>query len=189
MASELKEKIRDELGISGGSLSGMKTGEVSPGENPLVFIHKNDALVPENITWGIEGPNRSLIINARSETVFEKKMFCDGILHRRCIVPASLFYEWDGDRTKVAFSRPDGNPIYLAGFYDDTKDGKRFVILTTSPNESMKDIHDRMPLIMDKDEVAAWLGDERVARKLLGKKGPVLNNDRKYEQLNLFDFM
>ena len=186
MASDIKEKLEEELGLPEGTLSGIKPGEVSPGENPLVFIRRDDRVVPENIRWGLSGPGKNLIINARSETVFDKKMFCDGILHRRCIVPASLFYEWDKDKTKVAFERPDKGPVYLAGFYDDTDDGKRFVILTSDPNESVKDIHDRMPLIMDKGEVAAWLGDERVARKLLKKEGPELKNDREYEQLSFF---
>ena len=189
MASDIKEKLEEELGMQPGSLSGVKPGDVSPGDNPLVFIHRGDRVVPENIGWGIPGPGNKLIINARAETVFNKRMFCDGILHRRCIVPASLFYEWDKDKTKVSFERPSGDPIYLAGFFNDTDNGRRFVILTTSPNESVKRIHDRMPLIMAKDEVAAWLLDERAAGELLKKEGPQLDNDRKYEQLSLFDMM
>lgn len=186
MAFEIKEKLKEELGLSENALSGIKEGDVFPGEDPLVFIHRDNRVAPENIRWGLNGPNRKLIINARSETVFDKKMFCVGIRERRCIVPASLFYEWDKDKTKVAFERPDRGPVYLAGFYEDTEDGKRFVILTTRSNESMKDIHDRMPLIMNKEEVAAWLGNESVARMLLKKEGPELRNDRKYEQLSLF---
>lgn len=112
--------------------------------------------------------------NARAETVATSPMFRDSYQSRRCIVPADAFYEWKklGDGPKppkqpYAIGRADGEPLAFAGLWERwrPKDGgepvQSFTIITTSPNEVMADIHNRMPVILGADDVPVWLGEER----------------------------
>ena len=70
-------------------------------------------------------------INARTESALEKKTFRESMLHRRCIIPARGFYEWDRSRTKFSYERKDAPVLFMAGCYDLYEDEERFVILTT----------------------------------------------------------
>ena len=106
-------------------------------------------------------------INARIESAGASPMFRDAVRERRCLVPADVFYEWydDPERGKqpYAFARRDGRPMALAGLWDGWKDGdgqvvRSFVILTSAANGFMAPIHDRMPVIVERQDWAAWLG-------------------------------
>ena len=115
------------------------------------------------MNWGIAprwGPGRPLI-NARSETVFEKPTFRDLARHNRCLLPATGFYERGPDRELKCFDFQDGRIFSLAGIYQARKHGERversFVILTTPPNDLVRKVHDRMPLILTPDAEAEWL--------------------------------
>jgi len=66
---------------------------------------------------------------------------------QRCVIPTSGYYEQDSGKHKYFFQLP-GEPIYLAGIYDNIEGVNRFVILTTVPHETVQDIHDRIPLIL-----------------------------------------
>ena len=77
--------------------------------------------------------------------------------------------------------------LYLAGIYDLKENERRFVILTTQANESMKDVHDRMPLILEEEEVDTWIRDASEAEKMLQKVPPSLERFQEYEQMSLFD--
>ncbi len=145
-----------------------------------------DTINVSEIFWGIKGKDKKLIINARAETVLEKTMFSESVLRRRCILPAAGFYEWDKEKNKVTFYRNDKSPIYLAGFYQLSENRDSFVVLTTAANESMIQVHDRMPLMIDKAEVKDWLWDSYAAKEMLGEKMPQLNSHMEYEQLSLF---
>lgn len=136
--------------------------------------------------WGVTGKEKKLVINARSETALNKPMFSDSIIHRRCIMPAAGFYEWDKEKNRVTFFRKDRSPIYLAGFYQLSENRDSFVILTTAANESMIKVHDRMPLMIEKDKVRDWLYDNDAAKELLSANMPLLDSSREYEQLSLF---
>ncbi len=89
-----------------------------------------------------------MIFNARSESVLEKRMFRESTLHRRIVVPAAWFYEWNQRKEKNIFSSKEQPAIFMAGIYNYDQEEERFVILTTAANESMKPVHDRMPLIL-----------------------------------------
>lgn len=105
------------------------------------------------------------MINARAETLGEKPGFRAAFAKRRCIVVADGFYEWRQEgKSKTPFyvRLKDGRPFGLAGLYEHWKspDGKALdtcAIITTSANELMKPIHDRMPVILDKKSYGAWL--------------------------------
>ena len=119
-------------------------------------------LVP---SWAKDISIGSRMINARSETLPDKPAFRNAVRSRRCIVPASGFYEWkpEGSRKIPYYIRlSDGAPMGLAGIWEawKTPDGsflETFAILTTSANPLIASIHDRMPVILNPDTYSLWL--------------------------------
>lgn len=108
-------------------------------------------------------------INARAETVASKPAFRDAFKHRRCIVPASGFYEWKvgpGGKQPLYITRRDGAPLSFAGLWERWKDRESgqdlesCSIIVTSANELLRPIHDRMPVILDSADFPLWLGEE-----------------------------
>ena len=138
----------------------------------------------EILKWGFPGFDKGkLLINARAESVKTRPTFADSFASRRCVLPAAGFYEWDSNKEKVIF-RLLGRPLlYLAGIYRPYGEEKRFVVLTREANDSMKPVHDRMPLILTKEEVRPWVGDTEAAGNILTKELPQLASERLYEQL------
>ena len=120
--------------------------------------------------WGYSLPDGKLIINARSETAAEKSLFRDGMLNRRCLVPASNYFEWEKrGREKVKYAiRPVGRPIlYMAGVYRMEGGRPVFAILTREPAEPIAFIHDRMPVILPAEALAEWLDIRNDGRDVL----------------------
>ena len=113
-------------------------------------------------------------------------MFCDAVEHRRIVIPAAGFYEWNKQKEKSTFTRKDSSVLYMAGIYSRYDDEDRFVILTTAANESMEPVHDRMPLILDKDEILPWLTDRSKTEAFLGKVPCRLERKTEFEQMMLF---
>ncbi len=108
----------------------------------------------------------SIVVNARSETVTEKPMFRDAFRERRCLVPATGFYEWRKSgiaKQPMNIRLKGGEPFYFAGLWrmgaasDGSEPEPGFVILTTEPNRLMASIHNRMPVILDREARDAWL--------------------------------
>jgi putative SOS response-associated peptidase YedK len=104
--------------------------------------------------------------NARAETIATQSLFKEAFKRRRCIVPASGFYEWSGEkkaRLPWYFTSPDGLPLSFAGLYERWKNPETAetvqscTIITTDANRMIARIHDRMPVILDKAGVKAWL--------------------------------
>lgn len=147
----------------------------------------SESIAITSLFWGIVGYDKKLIINAKSESVADKTLFADSFMARRCILPAAGFYEWDKAKTKYEFKREDTGSIYLAGLYDLSDNKDSFVILTTSANESMKPVHDRMPVIIDKKDVKEYLLDTSSALDIIKQPMPQLVKSSEYEQLSLFD--
>lgn len=115
----------------------------------------------------------------------EKRMFQNGIHYHRAVIPAAGFYEWSRQKEKNTFYRKDGKPLYLAGFYDRFDKEDRFVILTTVANASMRPVHDRMPLVLEKDQIRSWLWEEKQAQGMRVRflsfwNGMCLMNSRTY---------
>jgi len=147
---------------------------VAPGQRALVLVRGNSAALRSvMMVWGFapkwsRTPTRGPI-NARVETIAEKPMFREAFRARRCIVPASGFYEWQTDPNSGAklpwLIRPvaDGEIFGFAGIWDEHPDtGPNFCILTTEPNELMRPIHTRMPVILARDTWSAWLAGTSV---------------------------
>jgi putative SOS response-associated peptidase YedK len=149
----VEAKMREEYqGLS------LKTeGEIFPGDTVPVQTGP-DAFAP--MRWDFTAYNGKAIINARSETAAEKPMFRESMFARRCLIPASGYFEWQKDgkqRIKYAFHLPDG-PLYLAGCWRQERDAPLpvFVILTRDAVNGLEEIHDRMPVIIQKDRIGDW---------------------------------
>ena len=138
----------------------------------------------EILKWGFPGFDKGkLLINARAESVRTKSTFADSFASRRCVLPAAGFYEWDRKKEKVTFRLGDKPILYLAGIYRPYGAEKRFVVLTREANDSMRPVHDRMPLILTKEEVRPWVGNMEEAGGILTKELPQLVAERPYEQM------
>lgn len=132
-------------------------------ESPKGFSHFYWGITPD---FAKNKPVSQKFINARSETVTEKVSFKSSFQRKRCLVPADGFFEWKrlGKKTKTPyrFTLLDGGLFAMAGIWDEyeTTEGEvkhTFLILTTTPNELLTDVHDRMPVIIEKNKEGAWL--------------------------------
>lgn len=182
-------------------IQNMRTGDIYPSQNAGILTgrirQKNvqtqgaaektaQGLCLEEMHWGFPRyQKKGLLINARAETALERKMFCDSLLHRRCVIPAGHFYEWDCDKNKVIFFREDSQVLYLAGFFQRFQEEERFIILTAQANASVSPVHDRMPLILEEAELHDWVFDNRFMEYALHKTLPELGRKQEYEQQSL----
>lgn len=136
------------------------------------FIVRPDAGVKklERAAWGFVGPGtpggEKLVINARAETVAERPRFRGALAQRRCVVPADGFFEWTGAkgyRRPIWFHPPDGQLILFAGLWEPRADGApAFTIVTTTANQRVAAVHDRMPVVLTRAGADAWLAAPRV---------------------------
>lgn len=134
--------------------------------------------------WAKDPKIGSKMINARAETLAAKNAFKSAFKRRRCLIPADGFYEWKKDpdappKTKKQpyfIHRPDGEPYAFAGLWEvwkgpdrDQEPLRSCTIITTSPNDAMAEIHDRMPVILPPSAWDTWLDREVDDLALLGK--------------------
>jgi putative SOS response-associated peptidase YedK len=158
--------------------------EVAPGKIvPVIFNEGVNVVQP--MKWGLipfwakEQSIGKNMFNARAESVVEKPAFKKAYKTQRCIVPGNGFYEWkleNGKKVPYFFNLKD-RPIFgFAGLYDIWEEpvgGNEiysYTIVTTTPNEVVKPIHDRMPVIIEKNDEDVWLNrntDENKLRSLL----------------------
>ena len=165
------------------ALQAMRTGEIAPSHVvPVLRLDPSGSgrVVADLLQWGFPGyQGRSLLINARSETAVEKPTFSKAVRQGRILIPANAFFEWHHDRAgksgqKMKLSMADEPTFYMAGLariFPGTEQAglnlQRFVILTTAANPSVAPVHDRMPLILPRSELRAWLDSDQDARTLL----------------------
>lgn len=180
-------EISDHAGAYGDFAGLYRAGDVYPSQSTVVLSGRGQGVTAEDMAWGfIAYDKKGLLINARAETVLERKTFRDSILHRRCIIPAKHFYEWDKAKNKVTFLRSDRPILYMAGFYRKYGGEDRFIIITTQANASVLKIHDRMPLILEEKEISDWICDDKFLEFALHKTMPMLDSYQEYEQQCLF---
>ena len=127
--------------MDAGSLHGPAAGfmAVFPSQKAMVIMGRERHLEIEQMVWGFPRfDGRGLLINARSETAAERRTFRECVLHRRCVIPAKGFWEWNKSKEKFSFERRDSQVMFMAGCYDYFDGQDQFVILTTEANPSVK---------------------------------------------------
>jgi putative SOS response-associated peptidase YedK len=164
------------------ALSAMRTGEIAPSHVVPALRLSGETVVADLVQWGfLRFQGSGLVINARAETAAEKPMFRDALRQGRILVPANAFFEWRhdasgraGQKMKLSLSREP--TFYMAGlarFFTEPGQAAwqldRFVILTTAANDSVRPVHDRMPVIVPRDQLRSYLQDEAAARLLLAR--------------------
>lgn len=154
----------------------------APGQTmPVVTMNSPKTLVA--MQWGLipfwakDDSFKYKTINARSEEVDTKASFRGPIKNKRCLIPASGFYEWDKkgkEKLPYLFKLKDRENFCFAGLYDIWKDktGKEiysYTILTTKANRLVDQIHDRMPVILSKEDEELWADNSEYDPKVLAK--------------------
>lgn len=117
--------------------------------------------------WAKRVNDGPLLINARAETLAQKPAFADACRNRRCLIPASAFYEWTagtGARKQPWRIAPqDGSTLALAGIWQDWTgpDGQisTCTIVTTAANAAISALHHRMPVLINASDWPLWLGE------------------------------
>ena len=152
---------------------------ISPGQKIAAVLCKDDqnslvcyrwGLIP---SWAKDSSIGNKMFNARAETITEKPSFKNAFQKRRCLIPADGFYEWQklGKVKKpLRFSLKSGEPFGFAGLHEtwvspEKKPVNTCTIITTEPNEIMLPIHDRMPVIVRKEQEAAWIDPDNHNQK------------------------
>ena len=156
---------------------------IAPGSNIVALREAPEGRCGTMMRWGFipswmkDPSSMPMLNNARGETVAEKPMFRRAFQSRRCLIPASGFYEWKavpGQRSKQPFyiSFRDGSPMAFAGLWETSKtaDGTKVdtcAIITTQANAVLAPIHDRMPVVLNQEDWETWLSMEPVAVDML----------------------
>lgn len=133
---------------------------VFPSEKCPVIILKGSNPTISFKKWGFIGYDKKLIINARSETIGQKPTFRP-YYNKKCVIPISGFYEWSQDtkHNRYFFDFKDSKIHYLAGIYDNLGN---FVVITKMADNEMQGIHNRMPILLEKEEVNSYLSNQVV---------------------------
>lgn len=125
------------------------------------------------LRWGFAGPNNAPLINARSETVTAKPTFRESFAQRRCLIPADSFYEWqplEGQKTKQPWriGLKGGALLAFAGLWQHEAafGADCFTILTTAANDYLAPLHERMPVILKREQFGRWLDPASPPREL-----------------------
>jgi len=156
------------------------TYNAAPTQTLPVIVEEGEGWTVRGMHWGLiprwtkpgEKP-KTMPINARSETLAEKRMFSPLLKDHRCLVPISGFYEWKAQPTRANGSskqpyfihRRDVPLMLLAGLYDEARDADgeeqpprgSFTIITTSANDRLAPLHDRMPVVLDDEAASVWM--------------------------------
>jgi putative SOS response-associated peptidase YedK len=165
------EEIREAFAIQQVRYQVEPSYNVAPTQSVAVVVQREGVNTLEKMRWGLipawakDPAIGSRMINARAETVGEKPSFKRPLRDRRCLVVANGFYEWQktGQAKIPMFIRlKSGQPFGFAGLYDvwTSPEGEAVAsctIITTSANDLMQPIHDRMPVILPKSQEATWL--------------------------------
>ncbi len=175
------EQIPERFNIEGDMVNYGAHYNIAPGRNNPVVL----ALSPNHVElmrWGFipfwaKNANEGFkMINARAETVATKPSFKKAFQFHRCIIPSSGFYEWqrDGKEKRPFYIHLKDEKLFgFAGLYsiwkdDDGKEIKSYTIITTTPNKLMEPIHNRMPVILHKEDEELWVShDETEPDRLL----------------------
>lgn len=168
IAEVQKSLLADKFIRAGNAV--LTSGEIRPTNVvPVIATGRSGKRASFPMKWGFQIPGRSLIVNARTETAAQKPTFKEAWEKHRCIIPASWYYEWEhlignagqkktGDKYMI---QPLGSSMtWLAGLYRMEDGLPVFAVLTKEPTKGLSLIHDRMPLILPKNLIDAWINPD-----------------------------
>ena len=153
-----------------------KIGEIFPTNQAPVIMNTGGKNILKIIKWGIRPVYMNTdIINTRRESLFEKKLFNEGIISGRCLVPANSFYEWEKTgygKEKRKISLFENELMAFAGICMKMRDSKTgnemeaFSIITKEAPDHFRKIHDRMPVILKREDEVYWIGSGMTKDKI-----------------------
>lgn len=180
-------------------------GDIFPKNTAPVGVLKDEQVTVATPAWGfpVQGGDK-VGFNARADKVRKYGIWKEAYNSGRAFAPARGFYESkrlsDNSSERYYFSDPDGKLLFMAALLETRLDGagdprEVYTIITTEANDSVKDIHSRMPLLLGRDELLLWMTDRSYADSLLDSPGPRLvsvhsprrKKEREPEQFSLFD--
>ena len=177
LATTPPEEIRRIFATVNDTPNWQPTWNMAPSQNgPVVRLHpETGARHLDLLRWGLlphwaRGDPKKVRqpINARAETAATLPTFRSAFARRRCIVPIDGFYEWqatpEGGKQPYAIARADGGVMALAGLWEGWRgpDGetiRTYTVVTTTAADALGHLHERMPVILDEPDWAAWLGE------------------------------
>jgi putative SOS response-associated peptidase YedK len=169
---ELKAKARElnryfpQLRLS--QLEMPRSGEIHPTDAVLMITAHRTGYLATKARWGLVGSfldkePRSPLTTLHSEGLAAKPFYSKILKRSRCLIPATAFYEWQslaGIKQKMRISQPRGEALLFAGIFDHHPlAGTTCAILTTTADASVRQIHERMPVILSREESSCWLDD------------------------------
>ena len=187
-----QDSFEDRFSLTGFDLGWVPSFNIAPTQEVLTVTNDGSENRPELMRWGLvpswaKDPKiGNRMINARSETLAEKPSFRTAFKRRRCLIPADGFYEWkrEGKAKKpMLITVNPGDLFAFAGLWETWKQPDdswllTCAIITTSANEFMKSIHDRMPVILPRESEASWLDPEEQDTAMLSELLLPYDSDR-----------
>ncbi|MDP6455117.1 MAG: SOS response-associated peptidase [SAR202 cluster bacterium] len=178
-----QDSFEDRFSFTGFDLGWVPSFNIAPTQEVLTITNRGSENRPELMRWGLvpswaKDPKiGNRMINARAETLAEKPSFRNAFKRRRCLIPADGFYEWKREGKSKKPMRITANPgglFAFAGLWETWKQPDdswllTCAIITTSANEFMTSIHDRMPVILPRESEALWLNSEEQNTAMLSE--------------------
>jgi len=164
------EAIRQLFGVAGGDWVQPRFNLSPSSVNPVIRMNEGvRELAP--MKWGLRpfwwdpAKTKNQPFNAQAEGIASKPFFRDAFKHRRCVVPATAYYEWDRAAKPpkpFQLTVDGGAPFCFAGLWENWKSPEgeavqTYTIVTTEPNKLVRNWHNRMPVILDREEIDNWL--------------------------------
>jgi putative SOS response-associated peptidase YedK len=169
--AEEREYLAARLGVSAIALANYRPRyNIAPQQEHFIVTTEYENRKLTAARWGLvtnprEQGRRRYLINVRAETVESRPAFAEAFAQRRCVIPASGFYEWTGPssaRQPFWIHRRDGDLLFFAGLYQDGENNdagtaSSFTILTCAANSTLATIHNRMPVILSDRHADDWI--------------------------------
>jgi len=174
--AEERDFLAARLGVSAMALADYRPRyNIAPRQEHFIVTTEYENRKLARAKWGLfflgKQGREQYSINARAESVESRPTFAEAFTHRRCVIPASGFYEWAGPnyaRQPYWIHRHDGDLLLFAGLYANEEAGDNgmaanFTILTCAANPILETIHDRMPVILLDRDADDWMNPREKA--------------------------
>ena len=159
---------------------------------PVLILNDMSKRELKKIKWGIESnynSKKKIIINIKDSSFSFKPFFFNMLKKSRCLFFADGFYEWKkigNKKIPFYFFRKNSGLMLIAGVFNSLNDSLQSAIITTHANEKIKNIHDRMPVIISEKNIDNWLNDNTETQTLINLLKPISGEDMEMRQVSDF---